>query len=318
MITLDANLGLPSSSSFFYLIAKLRKQYGCSNTNIDNSTEAYAAKGTPDANKTENTDNVNNINDLNIKENLDFEQLVEDLKLNVSENRFALLLMMPSSELFQLLELLGKENLLNGLKFFTKEKIMGFIAKLPKKDLLKMLFYMFTDKKQLIENLPLKELHNFLSSDKIEKGHFMKIFELLPRQTLAIIAGHLTGKKCDKMSQKDLLKEIEPFKKYQMTNGVKKLDEKTLRGFVTTLTESFPNLYNEFSHIALFNVSAKFAKTDLIDAMTVIDNSKIMDMLSELPDKLLALTVSQIDPEIFANVLLADHKDLLANLVMSN
>ncbi len=312
MITLDTNLGI--SSSFYYLLAKLRRKYGFSNKAIDKYTETQAAKGAPQTGKTNETAQVNKVK---LKENLDYEQLIKDLKLSVSANRFAILLMLPASELFQLLQLLGKENLLNGLKFFTKEKLMRFIARLPKRDLLKMLFYMFTDRDQIIENIPLKEIHRFLSSNKIEKGHFMKIFEMLPRQTLSVIANYLTGKRCDKMSRPDLLEQIEPFKKYQLINGIKKLDEKTLRNFVTTMTESFPKLYNEFSHLSLFNVSAGFARADLIDGMRVLDDNKIMSMLSELPDKLLALTVSQIDPEVFAHVLLNGHKDLLANLVLS-
>jgi len=314
MITLDTNLGI--NSSFYYLLQKLRRKHGLSNRTIDKYTETHATKGTPEANKSEKTKETDEASNVKLKENLDFEQILEDLRLNLPQNRFAILLMMPNSELLQMLELLGKDKLLNGLKFFTKEKLMGLIANLPKRDLLKMLFHLFTDRDQLIENLPTKELHKFLTSNKIEKGHFMNIFEMLPRQNLSVIAGYLTGKNCDKMSRPDLLKDIESFKKYQMVNGIKKLDEKTLRNFVTNLTESFPKLYNEFSHVSLFNVSARFARTDLIDSMAVIDNDKIMDMLTELPDKLLALTVSQIDPEVFSHLLLNNHKDLLANLVM--
>lgn len=314
MITLDTNIGI--SSSFYYLLTKLRRKYSLSNKSIDKHTDAHAAKGAEKTDKADKTNETNNINKAELKENLDYEQLIKDLKINLPANRFAILLMLPPSELFQLLELLDKDKLLNGLRFFTKEKLMRFVGQLPKRDLLKMLFFMFTDRDQLIENLPLKEIHRFLTSNKIEKRHFMKIFEMLPRQTLSVIAGYLTGKECDKMSRPDLLNEIEPFKKYQLVNGIKKLDEKTLRNFITNLTESFPKLYNEFSHQALFNVSASFARVDIIDSMSMIHNDKIMDMLSELPDKLLALTVSQMDPETFANALLNDHKDVLAKLVL--
>jgi len=315
MITIDTNLGM--SSSFYYLLQKLRKKYGCSDKTIDNYTQTQAAKGAPQTSKTENVEKTNDVSKAALKENLDYSQLIQDLKLNMPQNRFAILMMMPTSTLYQMLELLGKDNLLNGLKFFTKEKLMGLIAHLPKTDLLKMLFKMFTDRTQLIENLPTKELYRFLGSNKIDKRHFMNIFEMLPKETLAQIAGYLTGEKCDKMNQQDLLEKIQPFKKYQLINSIRTLDEKTLRGFITNMAETFPDLYNEFSHVALYNVSAKFAKTDLVDSMRVIDDSKIMDMLSELPDKLLALTVSQIDPEVLAHLLLNKHQDLLASLVLA-
>ncbi len=311
MITLDTNLGI--SSSFYYLLNKLREKYGVSGSSVDKNAQTQDTNATS---RTEQTNETNQVSELALKENLDYEQLIEDLRLHGVENRFALLLMMPVDELLQILQLLGKEELLNGLRFFTKEKLLSFVGELSKKDLLKMLFHMFTDKDQIIEHLPLKELHRFLSSDKIEKGHFMNIFEMLPRETLSVIAGYLTGRQCDKMARPDLLGQIGSFKKYQMVNGIKKLDEKTLRGFITTMTESFPDLYNEFSHTSLFNVSAGFARIDLIDGMGVLENEKIIGMLSELPDKLLALTASQIDTETFADLLLNDHKDLLANLVL--
>ncbi len=315
MITLDTNLTV-QSSSFYYLLNKLRRKYGYTNKNIDSYTEAYAAKGIPRANQAEKTEEVSGVNDVKAKENLDYEKLIEDLKLNLPENRFAILLLLPRSELFEMLELLGKEKLLNGLKFFTKEKLMTLIAGLPKKELLKMLFEMFTNPSQLIENLPTKELYLFLRSDKIEKGHFMKMFELMPHKTLSTIAGYLTKKNCKDMSKKELLHEIKGFEKFHIIDSFRKLDDKSLRNFITTMTDSYPKLYNEFSHLALFNVANRFAKIDLIESMIVIDESKIMNMLAELPDKLLALTVSQIDPEVFAALLLNDYQEILAGLVL--
>ncbi len=317
MITLDTNLSI-QSSSFHFLLNKLKRKYGYTNNNIDKYTEAHASNGVPQTDKTDKTDQVNGADGVNgiDKDSLDYEKLIEELKLNLPENRFAILMLLPRSELFEMLQLLGKDKLLNGLKFFTKEKLMTMIGGIPKKQLLKMLFEMFTDPSQLIENLPTKELMMFLRSDKIEKGHFMKMFELMPQNNLATIAGYLTKKDCGKMPKKELLNEIDGFKKFHIVDSFRKLDEKSLRNFVTNMTESFPKLNNEFSHLALFNVAEKFAKTDLIESMMTIDNSLIMNMLSQLPDKLLALTVSQIDPEVFSDILLNDYKDILAKLVL--
>jgi len=313
MITLDANITLNSSSpSFLHLLSKLRRRYGSSAESVNTNEQAGKTNGTEQTNNCEQTDQVGNVT---VADNLDFAQLIEDLRLNVSENRFALLLLLPRSELFEMLQLLGKDQLLNGLKFFSKEKLMALIGGLPKEDLLKMLFTMFTNPNQLIENLPTKELYHFLRSDKIDKGQFMKTFELMPKENLSTIAGYLTKKNCDKMDKRELLHTIKQFEKFHLVDGMRKLDEKSLRNFVTTLTESNPKLYSEFSHLALFNVADRFARTDLIESMMNIDDSKIMNMLSELPDKLLALTVSQIDPQVFAALLLNNYQDLLTDLV---
>lgn len=323
-VNFNTSLGMPSS--FYQLLLKLRKKYGYASSNIDGYTQTYAQNGVPQSNGTAGTaaatqtgevDNTNQVADTALKEEIDYYQLIEDLKLYLPENKFAILLMLPYGELMQMLNFLEKGQLVNGLNFFTKEKLLTLVARLPKKDLLKMLFHMFTDKKQLIENLPTKEIMGFLSSDQIGKRHIMKVFELMPRQTLSKIAGYLTRKDCSKMSKKDLMQEIQPFKKFHIVDGLKRLDEKGLRGFVTTLCESFPKLYNEFSHGSLFDLTSKFARTDIVESMIVLDSDKLMEMVGQLPDKLIALTASQINPEIFAQILLADYKDLLAGLVLA-
>lgn len=320
-VNFDVNLGMPSN--FYYLLLKLRKKYGYASSAIDGYTNAYAANGVPQSNKTNETaqtsqvGDANQVNDPNLKANIDYYQLIEDLKLYLPENRFAILLMLPYAELMQMLNFLDKGQLVNGLRFFTKEKLLTLVGRLPKKDLLKMLFQMFTNRKQLIENLPTKEIMGFLSSNEIDKKHFMKIFEMMPKETLSQIAGYLTKKDCKKMSKKELMEEIRPFKKFHIVDGLKKLDEKTLRGFVTDLCETFPKFYNEFSHGALFDLTAKFARTDIVDSMIVLDNEKILEMLAQLPEKLIALTASQINYEVFAQILLADYKDLLAGLVLA-
>lgn len=317
MITLDTNLSTASSSSssFPYLLAKLRKKYGYNNKNVQN-TSSYSSSSATQSQNTNQTNSVDDQNQVATADSIDYEQLIEDLKLNVSDNRFALLLHMPRQELVALLHLLGKENLLNGLKFFSKSKLMGFLSGLSKQELLKMLFKMFTDSKQLIENLPTKELYNFLRSDKVEKGYLMKTFGLMPKNSLATIARYLTGKNCDNMNKAELLKAIEPFKKFHIVDGMKKLGERDFREIISTMVETNPKLYMEFSQAALLNVAGSFAKTDLIEGMSTIEPTKIIGMLSELPESLLALTVSQIDPEVFAAILINSYKDLLASMVL--
>jgi hypothetical protein len=325
LITLDTDFTLPSS--FNYLLAKVRRKYNRSNQAIDKYTEAYASQGTPQTNKSYQAEQALNSDEINQssqtgqtncvqKDNLDYDQLIKDLKLNVAENRYALLMLIPRPELMKMLRLLGKDKLLYGLKFFSKEMIMKFIYHLPKTDILKMLFTLFTDKKQILEFFPIKELNNFMLSDKVEKGHLIKTFELMPRETLASIAGTITGEDYSHASKSDLMNKLSMFKKQKLVNGIKKLDYKSKLNLITNLTESFPNLYQEFSRIALCQVCDRFAKIDLIDSMKVLEDKKIFEMLGVLPDKLLAVVVSQIDPEVFASLLLRDYKDLLANLVL--
>ena len=288
------------------------------------SIEEYAEAHAQQASSTQNTNMQNTQTVQNTQENqnvqqtkkdiTDYNALIEMLKLNLPENKFAILSLIPASELVQFIQLLNKDQLLSSLKLFTKDKILQFIANIPKEDLLKLLFKIFVSKDQILEMLPIKELNRFLSSKKIAKGDLIKIFQSFSRTELAQIAEAATGIPQGNKSQVQLLKYIEGLKTRQILDGVKGLEYKKMRNVVSEILKLDPSMYMEFSKGSLFELTINFPKTSLIEGMGVLNENQLAEMVSELPQRLMALAVTQIETELLSQILVNDYQNLLGQI----
>ena len=81
------------------------------------------------------------------------KNLVEDLDLRDPKIRYAIIKMMKESEVMKLLPLLSKKSMLQGMKFFTAEKLSTLLSYLPEEMLAKMCQSMFSAK-QMMELMP--------------------------------------------------------------------------------------------------------------------------------------------------------------------
>lgn len=284
-----------------------------SNQNIQNS------QGTQTAQSNQNIQNNPGIqNDPGIQKSeitRDYNSLIEELKLYLPENKAAILGLIPYTELIQFLHLLNKDQLLNGLQLFTKEKLLQFISNIPKEDLLKILFKLFTSKEQLLEMLPIKELNRFLSSKKIAKTDILKIFQALSRTELMQIAEASTGITQGNKSHVQLLKILDGLKTSQLLDGIKGLEYKKMRNIISEMLKLNPSLYSEFNQNALFEQTLNFPKTSLIAGMGILDESQLINMLTELPQSFLAIVISQMDTELLSQLFVNDYQNLLSSLI---
>jgi len=315
MITLDTNLTL--YSSLYYYLPMIKNSNSKAYSAIDQYSDAQASKSTSETQNTQNTQQTDKT-DSTTKANsvpTDYSTLIEMLKLNLPENKFAVLKLMPHAELLHFLALLDKDNLLNGLKFFKKEKILQFIGNLPKKDLLKMLSKMYISNDQLVENFSIKELNQFLSSKKLDKSNMLKIFQSLSATELAQMAEATTGVSQGNKSQAQLLKVLGDLNSTQITDGIKGLEYKKMRNITSELLKQDPSLYTEFTQQALFNQTVDFAKTSIIEGMDVLDSEQLIKYLDVLPNNMLALVATQLDTETLAQILVNDYQNLLSSMM---
>lgn len=277
------------------------------------AAESNSATQTSQTSQTQNTQQTNSTTQTNNVPN-DYSTLMELLKLHLPQNKLEILLQMSHSDLVQFLYLLDKDDLLNGLKFFTKEKLKTFVNNLPKEQLLKMLFSMYTSKEQILDLMPIKELNNFLSSKKIEKSNLIKIFQTLSKTELAQIMESITGTAQGNKSQVELLQGLNGLNAMQLTGGIKGLEYKKMLNIVKHLLKQDETLFQEFSQTELFKRTENFTKSSLIEGMNVLGNDQIIKYLDKLPDNLLSVVLTQIDTSAFAQILISDYQNLLSSI----
>lgn len=307
MITLDPNLTL--SKGMYYYLPLLKSKNNNAYSAIDQYTDAQAAKGAPEAEKTEKSNNVKKAAVTN-----DYATLIEELKLNLPESKLAILKMIPHAQLLKFLYLFGKDKLLNGFKFFTKEKLLQFIYHIPKEQLIKMLAKLYISMDQVVDQISIKDMNKFLSSKKINKNDLLKIFQGYSSTELAQLAEASTGIPQGNKSHAQLLHFIGDLNTPQITDGIKGLEYKKMRSVVSQMLKQDPTLYTEFSQEALFQQTIDFSKPSLIAGMGVLETEQLVKMLDKLPDNLLSVVVAQIDTNDFAKILVSDFQKLLGSL----
>jgi len=293
MVAIDTDLSYLTS----YYELNIKRNNPNAYKSIDESTDAQASGSS----QLKNTD-------------LDQNMVIKALKLNLPSNRLYILKLLNHTELVALLFLIQKDKLAMGLKFFNKPRLMQYIYDLPKEEILKVLFSIYS-KENFLSTLPMKELMAFLGSKKIDKNEFIKLFKSMPKHLLAQIYEAGTGKAAGKMTQEELVKELEKTNQGLLVEGMRSLPYKQILEITSKLLEKNPELFLEFSKPSLVNPIAEMSKVSVVEGMKALEPELIIKMLNDLPNQLLAVINTMVEEDKFTEFLQKYRADLLQELV---
>ncbi len=177
MITLDTNLYL-LCSLFNINSSKLQREY--SGLSVDEIMKAEAAQGNASAQNYSQI--INNP-----------EKLIELFQLNDPGNKLAILKNMNENDLENMLPLLNPEDLVIGLNFFTKDKLLKMVEELPQDQLVNYVFQMFS-KEQLMAMMPEDQLDKILTSPNMNKSMEINYLQTMKPEILIQMYEAATGK----------------------------------------------------------------------------------------------------------------------------
>ena len=298
MITLDTDLY--SIYKLFNISAKRLSEYG--NKSLEEIMEAEAASGNTAA-ASFSTEVLNNPTEL-----------AKLFKLSSPENKFAILSNLSDHDLKELVPLLDKSDLVYGLNFFTKDKLLKLMDDLPKEQLLKVVFEMFSPE-QVMQMMPDKEMDKFLQSYELDKNMVLKNLKALPPEMLAQIIEAATGKPVQSMEQMDLLKELSTLPPEKYKDAMTAIPRQRKRELILQLTKEKPELFQLFSNEAYVKMISNKEKPDIVKSCKALDPEQLVKMISQLPQDLLAVVMTQMDTEKFAAMLIKNYKDILSQIV---
>ncbi len=307
MIRLDIDLSYLTKN--FEIGTQRLNQYG--SKSIDEIMEAEAEQGNPRAEKFEQEV-------LN-----DPKQILKLFKLSNARNRYAILSNMNTADLEYIMQFLEPGDLLLGLMFFTKEKLLSLIYDLPKNKICSIVFQAFS-MEQFLKLIPEKEIDKFFESDKLDKDKVLEIVKSLPEEKL--------NKMIEKymFQEEGKIQEDNNWSAEHVVNWMEKLEpdkfQKALQCFereekaelITELTKQDENLRMEFSKNALTFPLQQLDKQDIVKNMNKLEPDALVKMINELPDELLSVVATQIDPEVFAQILSKNFKDILSEIGIGN
>lgn len=311
MITLDTNLIL-LCSMFNISYRKLSNEY--SGMSVEQIMDTEAAQGNTAA--------------ANFDRSIlgDPQKLIELFKLNDVGNKYAILSNMNEHDLDNLLPSLNQEDLIAGLQFFTKDKLLDLVEKMPKEQLVKYVFNMFSPE-QIMQLMPDNQLDKVLTSEQLDKNLILKYLPTINPEILAQMYEAATGELINNgnvgidghqigMDLQDLVSKVSQLPDDKFQDALLSLPSQSKKNFTLQLANENPNLYLLFDADAYTNIiSQRKNKQDMIKSSNVISNEQLVKMLKSLPKDLTAVVMTQIDTKKFADVLIANFKDILAQVI---
>lgn len=311
MITLDTDMYL-LCSLFNISSQKLSGQYA--GKSVEDIMEAEAAQGNTAAANFDKTV-------LN-----DPIKLAELFQLNNVGNKFAILSNMSQQDLEDLLPLLDPQDLLIGLNYFTKDKLLNMDEALPKDQLVKLMLDMFSPEK-LMQLMPEEQLNKVLKNPNMDKSLEIKYLTTLKPEILAQMYEATTGMPAPTIGNSSgvsgsptfdtqkLLTMITGLSDDKFQEALINMPQQNKREFVLKLAKEDPKIYLMFdSHAYTDIINNAKQKEDIIRSSSVIDPQQLVKMMTQLPKDLMAVLLTQIDTQKFASILVNNFKNILSQI----
>ena len=244
----------------------------------------------------------------------DPSQLIELFQLADPNNKLIILKSMTSSQMNKLIPILEQDDLVQGLRYFSTDGLMDMLQKIPKEELVKVVFQMFSER-QIIEKMPEAQLDKVLTGVDMDKGLVLKNMKSLPEMYLAQILESVTGK-AESGNSAELINKIAQLGDLDYKNALRNFEPEQKRQLMLLITSSDNKYYNNFDADSYTHmISRDREKEDTVKAMGVIKPEYLHKMMEELPPDLLAVVITQIDTEKFAQALINKYPELLAQFI---
>lgn len=249
-----------------------------------------------------------------IMSNPDF--LIQIFQLADPNNKIIIMSQMSEDQISQLLPQMDKKDLLQGLYFFSQEKLMDMLEDIPPEQLVKTVLEMFS-KEQIVTYLPEEQLDKFLSSSEFDKNKVLKHMQSIPNEYLAQVLESITGEEVDENTKaSDLVKQIGQLDPLQFQDALLNFQPTQKQQLTLSLCKEHEEWFQLFEASAYTNMITQYKqKPEVIKAMEVIEQEEIIKMVEELPQDLLQIVVSQMDTKDFAEQMIEKNPEAIAKLL---
>lgn len=300
-LVIDSNLEYLQSVLHISKVT-FEEKYG--DKSVDEIIEAEAAQGNQEAIKLaqELTTNVNLVMEL--------------FDLADTNNKYMILREMSAQQLQVFLPEMEEKDLLQGLFFFTEDKLMKMLEDLPAEQLVKTVFEMFS-KEEIVQLLPEEQLDKFLTSTDIDKNKILKHMQSIPEEYVAQVLEQITGEAQEGLDSIDLSKKFGELNPLEFKDAVTAFQPTQKQQLVLSLGKEHEEWFQLFDANAYTKViNREKQQPEVVKAMSVIEPEYIQNMITELPNDLLSIVITQIDTEKFADILMNEFPEIMAEIIL--
>lgn len=243
--------------------------------------------------------------------------VIELFDLADTNNKYAILREMNYRQLQDFLPKMEDKDLLQGLFFFSNDKLMKLLESLPPDQLVKTAFELFS-KEEIVKLMPNEQLDKFLTSTEIDKNKILKHMQSIPEEYVAQVIEQITGEAVDDdMKGYDLAKKIGNLSPLEYQDALKAFQPTQKQQLVLSLGKEHNEWFQLFdAHAYTTIINREKQQGEIVKGMSVIESEHIQNMLKELPNDLLAVVITQIDTDKFAEILMDRMPEMLAKMIL--
>jgi Mg/Co/Ni transporter MgtE len=232
------------------------------------------------------------------------------------KNKLMILREMTAAQMQYFLPLMEEKDMLQGMYFFTMDKLMKMLQDIPPEQLVKTMFEMFPPEK-VVELMPEKQLNKFLTDTNVDKGKILKNLMSIEPQYLAQMLESITGEAVKGLQKPyDMVKQLGELNPLEFKNSLLNMQPLQKQQLVTMLGKENPEWFQIFDADAYTHIMEVYKdKADVIKAMHVIEQEEMVKMLEQLPNDLLAIVITQMDTKVFAETLMKECPEIMAQII---
>ena len=239
----------------------------------------------------------------------DPEELAKVFQLVNPKNRYLILKNMNEEDLMKVMENLETEQFILGLSMLNQEALVNLMMFLPPESLATVVLEKM-DSNMFMNLIPEKFLDEFLSSDKIDRKLMMKAMEDIDEEQLQKMMENYTGQTCYDTSD-TILQQMSQLSDDNFMRAVTSFEAEGKKQLISNLLLEKPDLFEEFSPEAMTHPFRTMEKEDILKSLAVLEPQEFLPMVEELPQEVMALIATQIDPRVFAQILTYDFKSVI-------
>ena len=243
------------------------------------------------------------------------EELARLFQLANPKNRYLILSHMNRDDQLKIMECLKPEELILGLSIFNQEALIKLMQQLPPETLATVVLENM-DPEKFLKMLPEEYMNEFLSSDKMDRDIMMRALEDVDEAELQKMMEHTTGQSCYE-DRETILQKMGSMDDDHFMRAVFGLEVQGKQQLISGIIQEKPELFEEFSAEAMTHPFTMMQKEDVLKALTVLDTEQLLPMVEQLPQDVMALIATQIDPRMFAQILTSDFKSVIASCGMN-
>lgn len=281
---------------------KFEEQY--STMSVDEILMAEASQGNQAAIQLAN-ELLNNVN-----------LVMELFNLANAENKYEILSEMTAQQLRSFLPDMEEKDLVQGLNFFSEDKLMTLLEEVPSEQLVNVVFEMFS-KEEVVQLLPEDQLDKFLTSTELDKDKILEHMQSIPEEYLRQVIENVTGEAAEGQDNIDLVKQIGTLNPLEFSDALTNFEPTQKQQLVLSLCKEHEELFQMFDASAYTNmIQTNKEKPDMVKGMAALEQEELADMNAELPNDLLSIVITQMDTEKFTEILMENMPEMIAEFIL--